>query len=105
MGSMIRRRSLSRNDVPTVKRSRRARRSRHTSLFPSAAPAARTVAELLEQLFAQSWDSGLDRFRSPYAFRGSATADDDLSTGLFALAGGSDLKTVELALLRNFRKY
>jgi hypothetical protein len=62
-------------------------------------------SELLEQLFAGSWNAELGRFRSPYAFRGLASADQDLSTSLFRLARAADPPRLELALLRNFRKY
>lgn len=62
--------------------------------------------ELLEALFAGSWNPGLGRHRSPYAFRGQWLASDDLSSGLSRLAAGRpDLARLELHLLRNFRKY
>jgi hypothetical protein len=67
---------------------------------------ARTWTELLEQLYASSWNDTLQRFRSPYAFRGLAFLDHDLSNSLVRLAGsGADITRLELALLRNFRKY
>lgn len=66
---------------------------------------ARSWSELLDQLYSGSWNAELGRFRSPYAFRGLASTDQDLSTSLFRLAAGADLLTLELALLRNFRKY
>jgi hypothetical protein len=62
-------------------------------------------SQLLDQLFAGSWNAELGRFRSPYAFRGLATTGQDLSTSLFRLAAGGDMVKLELALLRNFRKY
>jgi hypothetical protein len=68
-------------------------------------PTARSATDLLDQLFEQSWDPGLARFRSPYAFRGCTAGDRELLTGLFELAGDGNLRTGELALLRNFRKY
>ena len=68
-------------------------------------PPPATASELIEQLFAQSWDDALGRFRSPFAFRGRPAGDDTLVTSLYRLAHGADLRTVELALLRNFRKY
>ncbi len=68
---------------------------------------ARSWTELLDQLYAGSWNPDLQRFRSPFAFRGLACADHDLSNSLvrLAAAGHSDITKVELALLRNFRKY
>jgi hypothetical protein len=70
-------------------------------------PRARTWAALLEQLYEQSWSPELHRFRSPFAFRGLADANHDLSNSLVRLAGrrGGDVTSLELALLRNFRKY
>lgn len=62
--------------------------------------------ELLELLYAGSWNPALGRFRLPYAFRGHPTADEDLSSGLLRLAAGRvDVARLELHLLRNFRKY
>jgi FRG domain len=62
--------------------------------------------ELLEQLYAGSWNPDLQRFRSPFAFRGLDSVDHDLSNSLMRLAGvHGDVNKVELALLRNFRKY
>jgi hypothetical protein len=68
---------------------------------------ARTWTELLEQLYAGSWNEELQRFRSPFAFRGLAHVEHDLSNSLVRLAGsgGADITRLELALLRNFRKY
>jgi hypothetical protein len=61
-----------------------------------------TWAELLEQLFAESWRPRLRRFRSQFAFRGRNDAAEDLSTSLQRLGGDAAL---EGHLLRNFRKY
>ena len=67
---------------------------------------ARSWSELVEQLFAGSWNPDLQRFRSPFAFRGLECAEHDLSNSLVRLAAGhADIDKVELALLRNFRKY
>ena len=67
---------------------------------------ARTWTELLEQLYEGSWNANLRRFRSPFAFRGLADAEHDLSTSLSRLAGAHpDIAKLELAMLRNFRKY
>jgi hypothetical protein len=67
---------------------------------------ARSWTELLEQLYHQSWNPGLRRFRSPFAFRGLARADLHLSNSLARLARAHpDIAKLELAMLRNFRKY
>jgi hypothetical protein len=67
---------------------------------------ARTWTELLEQLYLESWNPELQRFRSPFAFRALAHVDHDLSNSLVRLAkSGADITRLELALLRNFRKY
>jgi hypothetical protein len=61
--------------------------------------------ELLDLLFAGSWNRKIGRFRSPYAFRGQPGSGEDLSSGLLKLADGRDPAALELHLLRNFRKY
>lgn len=67
---------------------------------------AESWSELLDQLYAESWNQELQRFRSPFAFRGLSSAAHDLSNSLSRLAAGrSDITKVELSLLRNFRKY
>ncbi|MGE0444880.1 MAG: FRG domain-containing protein [Vicinamibacterales bacterium] len=69
-------------------------------------PRARSWTELLEQLFEGDWSPELQRFRSPFAFRGLSSTQHDLSTSLVRLAGEhGDIRRLELALLRNFRKY
>lgn len=66
----------------------------------------RTWVELIEQLYADSWNADLQRFRSPFAFRGLNCADHDLSNSLIRLASGhADISKLEQSLLRNFRKY
>ena len=65
-----------------------------------------TWSELLEALYAGSWNASLGRFRSPYAFRGQTLASEDLSSRLLRLtAGRAGVERLELHLLRNFRKY
>lgn len=65
-----------------------------------------TWLELVDLLFGGSWNPVLGRFRSPFAFRGHASVDEDLSSGLVRLAAGrADVARLELHLLRNFRKY
>lgn len=60
-------------------------------------------AELQERLFAESWHPELRRFRSDFAYRGRNDVAEDLRTRLLRLGG--DAGTVELHLLRDFRKY
>ena len=61
--------------------------------------------DIVEALYAGSWNEGLQRFRSPYAFRGLSRANMSLTSSLIRLAGDADVARVEMALLRNFRKY
>jgi hypothetical protein len=58
---------------------------------------------LQELLYENSWQQGLRRFRSSYAFRGMPDAADDLVTGLARL--GDDYAQTEPHILRAFRKY
>ena len=59
--------------------------------------------DLNERLFEDSWQEGLGRFRSNFAFRGRPSAAERLETSLVRLGGDSN--TLEGQLLRNFRKY
>jgi hypothetical protein len=62
--------------------------------------------DVLDALYEGSWNKGLGRFRSPYAFRGMSRTDHTLASSLVRLAEpAADVKRLELALLRNFRKY
>ena len=62
--------------------------------------------DIVDELYQGAWNDDLRRFRSPYAFRGVASADHTLDTSLVRLARGrADVRRVESALLRNFRKY
>ena len=65
----------------------------------------RSWTDILDALYAGSWNPSLERFRSPFAFRGLSCATHTLSSSLTRLAGSGDIHTLELALLRNFRKY
>jgi hypothetical protein len=66
----------------------------------------RSWAELIEQLYADSWNPDMQRFRSPFAFRGLGSAAHELSNSLIRLAAGKiDISKLELSLIRNFRKY
>ena len=61
---------------------------------------------IVDELYQGSWNPDLQRFRSPYAFRGASSADHTLASSLVRLATGrADIRRLELALLRNFRKY
>ena len=66
---------------------------------------ARNWTDILEALYADSWNPALQRFRSPFAFRGLSHVEHSLSSSLVRLAGDGDTRRLELALLRNFRKY
>jgi hypothetical protein len=59
--------------------------------------------DLLEQLYADSWQPEIKRHRSPYVFRGRNDAGDTLQTSLMRLGG--NYERMENHLLRNFRKY
>ena len=59
--------------------------------------------ELLEALYAGSWQDPLGRYRSNEAFRGMADAADDLTTTLVRLGG--PYAELETPLVRNFRRY
>jgi hypothetical protein len=62
--------------------------------------------DIVEALYEGSWNRGLGRFRSPFAFRGMTSASHTLESSLLRLAGArADVRRLELALLRNFRKY
>lgn len=63
-------------------------------------------ADLLDELYRDSWDSSIARFRSPYVFRGLSDLNCPLNTRLMRFgAGHEDLAKLEGHLLRNFRKY
>ena len=59
--------------------------------------------ELLEQLYEDSWQNHLSRFRSNLAFRGMSDASYNLKTSVIRLEG--DTAKLENHLLRNFKKY
>jgi hypothetical protein len=60
-------------------------------------------SELQDELFADSWNEDIGRFRSRYAFRGLSDVDYHLETTLIRLGG--DFAGLERHLLRNFKKY
>ena len=62
--------------------------------------------DIVDELYEGSWNQDLGRFRSPYAFRGVTSVNHTLASTLVRLAGNrADVRRLELALLRNFRKY
>jgi hypothetical protein len=62
--------------------------------------------EILDALYEGSWNRDLQRFRSPFAFRGMNRVGHTLVSSLARLAEpDADSARLELALLRNFRKY
>lgn len=64
---------------------------------------AENWGDFLDKLFYNTHDDRIDRFRSPYIYRGQNSAADSLTTSLFRLGG--DSPELEKHLLRNFRKY
>ena len=62
-----------------------------------------SFAELHERLFDESWQQGLARHRSNFAFRGRSSAGEGLDTTLQLLGG--DASALETPLLRSFRRY
>lgn len=61
--------------------------------------------DVVDALYEGSWNADLCRFRSPFAFRGQGRHDLSLKTTLARLGEAADLRRLEQALLRNFRKY
>jgi hypothetical protein len=59
--------------------------------------------ELIEELFAHSWEANLRRYRSPYVYRGSAERGDNLTPAITRL--GDHHPKVERLLLSDFRQY
>jgi hypothetical protein len=66
---------------------------------------ARSWTDVVDAVYGESWNPALQRFRSPFAFRGHSRVEHTLSSSLVRLAGSADTRRLELALLRNFRKY
>jgi hypothetical protein len=62
--------------------------------------------DLIDELYAGSWDERLRRHRSRLAFRGHASTSHSFATSIARLSSGkADTRRLEQALLRNFRKY
>ena len=65
-----------------------------------------TWSELIEMLFAGSWNAELQRFRSPYAFRGLACTEHHLSNSLLRLsAGNASITTLDGARMRRRARF
>jgi len=59
--------------------------------------------ELNRELFENTWNADLRRFRSNHVYRGMSWAGEDLRTGLMKLGG--NIRHLEYHILRNFKKY
>jgi hypothetical protein len=67
---------------------------------------AKSWPDLIERLYADSWMEPIQRFRSPFVFRGMSRVGLDLQSGLLRLARNADeARRLEPHLLRSFRKY
>jgi hypothetical protein len=64
---------------------------------------AQSWDQLNQLLYEDSWRDDIQRFRSPYAFRGMADKHYDLSTSLIRLGGAYQAQ--EHRLLSSFKKY
>ncbi len=60
-------------------------------------------SHLQEELFRGSWNDSIQRYRSPFVFRGLSDKEYHLETSLMRLGG--NYWQLERHLLRNFRKY
>ncbi len=63
----------------------------------------KTWSELNQELFEDTWNVTIQRFRSNFAYRGDPVASWDLRTGLMRLGG--NYSELEGHMLRNFKKY
>ncbi len=59
--------------------------------------------ELNRELFENTWNAAIGRFRSDFVYRGMGDTSADLRTGLMKLGG--NIRQVEFHILRNFKKY
>ena len=67
---------------------------------------AKSWSHLMDLLYADSWFEPLQRFRSPFVFRGIPFVSFELRSGLLWLARGpEEARQLEPHLLRSFRKY
>ena len=60
-------------------------------------------AELNRELYEDTWNADIRRFRSNFVYRGMGSVAADLRTGLMKLGG--PVREYEFHLLRNFKKY
>lgn len=66
----------------------------------------RSWLSIVDELYQGSWNADLQRFRSPFAFRGVGIKEHCLKSTLARLADDrADVQRLEQSLLRNFRKY
>jgi hypothetical protein len=63
----------------------------------------KTWSELHDLLFGNMYSSSLNRYRSPYVYRGLSDHSFELQSSLIRLGG--DFKNLEKNLIRNFSKY
>jgi hypothetical protein len=74
--------------------------------MPESGVDVKSWLDVLEALYEGAWNPDLQRFRSPYAFRGHSRLDHTLSSSLVRLSRpGANVHRMEMSLLRNFRKY
>jgi FRG domain len=67
---------------------------------------AKSWSHVIELLYAESWFEPLQRFRSPFVFRGLPYVSSEVRSGLLWLARGpEEARQLEPHLLRSFRKY
>ncbi|HEU5451233.1 MAG TPA: FRG domain-containing protein [Terriglobales bacterium] len=59
--------------------------------------------ELQRELYHDTWNANIQRFRSDFVYRGMGDVREDLRTGLLKLGGS--VRAMEYHLLRNFKKY
>jgi FRG domain len=88
--------------VPVAQR-RAKGASRHTVASRIKEIRVRSWEELNRELYENTWNEQIRRFRSDYVYRGLAHPDWSLTTSLHRLGG--NYRELESHLLRNFRKY
>ncbi len=64
---------------------------------------AESWPDLCDKLYAEAWREDIDRWRSPYVFRGLSCSDYELIHSLMRLGG--DYADMECHLLGSFKKY
>lgn len=63
-------------------------------------------SELLEELYRESWNEAIGRYRTSFVFRGADAIGAELQPGLIKIvAKPENAARIEKHLLRNFRKY